>query len=371
MVISLLISVIMLCQPLYAGIKTVKDYTASNKLIPADSDVLLLGTKNSVWYELFDGRKSAGFVQQDCVNIQGEFLVLGKECSVYSKPMDGTFQAKYSSGRRFKNFLLVNNSESEIMFASQKYTIPSDMLRFVRPTQMDKESYDLVSIEAVVKLKRENVLISPYIDKTMYVSAMLGVFTSLDGKTWYRLKKLDLRKYAIAVTKEGWLVADTMVSKDFGKNFEEFFPSFAEPYKDAYVKGILVSPQGVDAIYLTFSSKTSPGNMTLYMLVSPEQGWRKIYPATDGAAITVPAEDTLSSVLKFINNKWLKNNKYSQKGRVDIEDIDVGGIGSSRTVSMMVTTAIEGKKKNYHVSLSVNYDLVRGWSIKQEKWSFI
>ncbi len=370
MTIGLLLAML-LCQSVYPGIKTAKDYNTGDKVIPSGSDVLLLGTSTSVWYELFEGKKSVGFVKQDCVGIQGDHLFLENDCSVYSHPLPVRPVMSFSAGRRFKNFLVSSSSISNIMYSGKKYEVPSEILSFVRPTEMDPESYLPISIEAVVKLKKENVIISPYIDKTMYVSTILGVFTSFDGKKWYRLKKLEPRKHEIAITQEGWLVADTMVSRDFGNSFEEFFPSFALPYKDAYVKGILASPQGINAIYLTFSSRANSGNMTLYTLISPEQGWRKIYPVTEGTPVIIPAEDAMSSILKFINNKWLRNNKYSKKGKIDIEDIELGGSGPSRIVSMMVTTLIDGKKKNYHVSLSLDYSASRGWAISNEKWSFI
>ena len=359
MFLTFFLSILLFSQS-YAEIRTNKDYTVDGTIIPANSDVLVLGTKTTMWYELYEGKKSVGSVQQDCVSIQGEFLVLTKSC-----------QTKYGVGHRFKKFFISNKSQSQIMFAGKQYDIPSELLSFVRPSNMDPESYEPVSIEVVIKLKKENVIVSSYIDRTMYVSTILGVFTSLDGKKWYRLKKLEQRKYEIAVTQEGWIIADTLVSRDFGKSFEEFFPSFAEPYKDAYVKGILISPQGVNAIYITFSSKLDPSDMTLYMLVSLEQGWRKIYPVADEASVTVPAEGSLSSILKFINNKWLKNNKYSKRGRVDIEEIDVAGTGSSRTVSMMVSTYINGVEKDHHVSLSLIYEIKKGWSVVKEKWSFI
>lgn len=361
----------LLCQSVYPGIKTDRDYSTGESVIASGSEVLLLGTTTSVWYELFEHKRSVGFVQQDCVGIQGEYLFLEKNCNLYSHPVPIKPLMVLSSGKRFKDFMVSSSSTSSIMHAGKKYEVPSEILKFTRPSEMDPESYVPVSIEAVVKLKKENVMISPYIDKTMYVSTILGVFTSFDGKKWYRLKKLEPRKYEIAVTQEGWLVADTMVSRDFGMSFQEFFPSFALPYKDAYVKGIIASPQGINAIYLTFSSRANSGNMTLYTLISPEQGWRKIYPVADGSAVTIPAEDAMSSILKFINNKWLRNNKHSKRGKVDIEDIELGGEGSSRIVSMMVTTFANGKKKNYHVSLSLDYEAKNGWTISNEKWSFI
>ncbi len=360
------------CHALHAGIKMNADYNVQGTVLSKDADVILMGTDNAIWYELFESKKSIGFVKQDCVGIQGESLFLEKECDLYNNIFQELApKNKLSAGRKFKDFRLTNSSVSTIMYSGKTYQVPSEILKFVRPNKVETSIYDPVPIEAVIKLRKENILVSPYIDKTMYVSTVLGVFTSFDAKKWYRLKKLEPRKYEIAVTQDGWLLADNLVSRDFGRNFEELFPSFAFPYKDAYIKGILISPQGVNAVYLTFSSRSNAGNMTLYMLLSSERGWRKIYPASEGSVVIVPAEDAMTSILKFLNNKWLKNNKYSKKGFVDIEDIDVNGEGISRNVSMMVTRKFGGNKKNYRVSLLLDYDALKGWTVNNEKWSLI
>jgi len=372
MILIRFLIIVFLCHSLYAGIKIGADYNVQGTVLPKDADVILMGTDNAIWYELFESKKRIGFVKQDCVGIQGESLLLEKECDLYNDVVkDVTPNKKLTSGRKFKDFRLTNSSVSTIMYSGNTYQVPSEILKFVRPNKIEESIYDSVPIEAVIKLRKENILVSPYIDKTMYVSTILGVFTSFDAKKWYRLKKLDSRKYEIAVTQDGWLLADNLVSRDFGRNFEEFFPSFAFPYKDAYVKGILISPQGVNAVYLTFSSRSNSGNMTLYMLLSSERGWRKIYPSSEGSVVIVPAEDAMTSILKFLNNKWLKNNKYSKKGLIDIEDIDVVGEGISRNVGMMVTRTINGNKKNYRVSLLLDYNALKGWTVNNEKWSLI
>ena len=367
--ICLLCSIITLGS-LEAGIKVNRDYFVEQTKIPAGSDIILLGTDTGVRYQLLDSKRSVGFVTQDCVSIQGEFVILGKDCPIYDTASSQLSNNTISAGRRFKQFLLVNTSTSKIMYGGKRYEVPSDILRFVMPSTLNAESYDPVSIEAVVKLSKEKAVVSPYIDKAMYVSTQLGVFASFDAKKWYRLKKLEARKYEIAVTQDGWLVADTLVSRDFGRNFEEFFPSYALPYKDTSVKGILISPHGVNAVYLTLSSTASPSDITLYMLTSQELGWRKIYPAVDGSMVTVPVEDTFTSILKFINNKWLKAGKHPKKGKVDIEDIELGGKGAERNVSIMVTT-VDKEKKNYHVSLQLSYTISDGWKVLDEKWSLI
>ena len=106
---------------------------------------------------------------------------------------------------------------------------------------------------------------------------------------------------------------------------------------------------------------------------SVNSGWKRIYPTVDGKVITVPAEDSMTSILRFVNNHWLQSNRYSKKYRLDLEDIEVLGEGRSRSVSMIIKaiSSIKKRSRNYHVALSLDYVPEQGWVVKDEKWRFI
>ncbi|MFH1224008.1 MAG: hypothetical protein V1647_06680, partial [Pseudomonadota bacterium] len=176
----------------------------------------------------------------------------------------------------------------------------------------------------------------------------------------------------ISVTQEGWLLCDNFVSKDFGRNFTEFFPSYAFPYKDSFVKSILVSPQGGNSIYLTFASQASQSDITLFVLADVNQGWKKVYPTVNGKVITIPVEDTMTSVLNFVNNRWLRSNKFSKKYKLDLEDIEIGGTGAARTATMLVkTVSTRNKTQDYNVIVYLNYSDNKGWAVSDEEWRLI
>ena len=366
----------------YAKIVTVRDIfidsasiDKNNKIkmmIPEGTEVVVEGTNTSSWYQVFEDDKSKGYIQPECVSLKGSNLAITKICPLRSEPNETTPSVStLSVGKEFKKFSLKTVSEQQIAYSGNLKWINSSLLKFIPEGLSDTEIFETVPIEEVVNLKKETSVISPYIDKTMYVSTALGVFMSYDGKKWYRIKKLESRKYEISVTQDGWLLSDNLVSRDYGKSFSEFFPSYAFPYKDAFVKSIIVSPQGNNAVYLTFATKSDPGNITLFILNRIEDGWKRIYPTVDGKIPNVPVEDTITSVLNFINNKWMSTNKYSGKRKLELEDINITGTGSKRTVSLVLRTVSSKVSKDYQVVLSLDYSTGSGWKIIDEKWRFI
>ena len=366
----------------FAKIVTVRDIfidsasidknTKIKTMIPEGTEVVVEGTNTTSWYQVFEDDKSKGYIQPECVSIKGANLAITKICPLRSEPTETTPSVStLTIGKEFKKFLLKTISEQQIVFNGNLKWINSSLLKFIPEGLSDTETFETAPIEEVVNLKKETSVISPYIDKTMYVSTALGVFMSYDGKKWYRIKKLESRKYEISVTQDGWFLADNLVSKDYGKNFSEFFPSYAFPYKDAFVKSIIVSPQGNNAVYLTFSTRSDSANITLFILNRIEDGWKRIYPTVDGKIPNVPVEDTITSVLNFINNKWMSTNKYSGKRKLELEDINITGTGSKRTVSLVLRTASSKVSKDYQVVLSLDYSTGSGWNIIDEKWRFI
>ena len=304
--------------------------------------------------------------------MKGANLAIIKVCPLRSEPTESVpSTSTLPVGKEFRKFSLRTVSEHEVRIDGISKWLSSSLLKFVPEGMGDAEFFESVPIEEVVNLKKENSIISPYLDKTMYVSTVLGVFTSYDAKNWYRIKKLENRKYEIAVTQDGWLLADNLVSKDYSRSFSEFFPSFAFPYKDSYVKSVMVSPQGNNSVYLTFSSASDPSGITLFILNKVEDGWKKIYPTVDGKVASIPVEDTITSVLNFINNKWMSSNKYSKKRKLELEDINITGNGSTRTVSLVLRTSNSSVSKDYQVVLSLDYSMDKGWKIVDEKWRFI
>jgi hypothetical protein len=367
------IALLMVSVSLQAKVSFVKDFNVNDKKIPKASEVIVTSTEASNWYQLFDNNKKLkGFVRADCVSIQGKDLLMSKTCDLKKEPYETAAGIGSAiAGVKYRYFNLSKSSESNVMFNGQMYKVPSVNLKYLQD-DTDEAKYEEASIEQVVKLKKEKTFVSPYIDKTIYVSSSVGVFASFNGRHWFRLKKLDRKKYEIGVTEDGWLLADNMVSKDYGRSFSEFFPSHAYPYKDAYVKSIVVSPQGGNSIYLTFSTPIDPSEITLFVMSDVNSGWKRIYPTVDGRVVTIPAEDSMTSILSFVNNKWMSSNRYSKNYKLDLEDIEVVGQGRSRSVTMLIK-AMSGIKKsrNYHVALSLDYVPEEGWVVKDEKWRFI
>jgi len=359
--------------PLQAKVSFVKDVNVGDKKLPKAAEVIVTSTEASNWYQLFDNKKKLrGFVKSDCVSIQGKDLLMSRTCDLKKEPYDTAVGIGSAiEGTKYRYFNLSKSSQSKVMFNGQIYRVPSDVLKYSQD-DTDTSKYEEAAIEQVVKLKKEKMFVSPYIDKTIYVSTSVGVFASFNGRKWFRLKKLDRKKYEIGVTEEGWLLADNMVSKDYGRSFSEFFPSHAYPYKDAYVKSIVVSPQGGNSIYLTFSTPIDSSEITLFVMSDINSGWKRIYPTVDGRIVTIPAEDSMTSILSFVNNKWLPTNRYSRNYKLDLEDIEVVGQGRSRSVTMLIK-AVSGVKKSrdYHVALSLDYVPEQGWIVKDEKWRFI
>lgn len=346
--------------------------TKIKTMVSEGTEVIVKGFRSSSWYQVFEKDESKGYIQPDCVSLNGANLVTTKVCPLRSEPT--VLVPSLSTlpvAKEFKKFFLKTVSEHEISVNGTLQWVSSSLLKFVPETLSDQEIFELASIEEVVNLKKENAIISPYIDNGMYVSTALGVFMSYDGKKWYRLKKLETRKYEIAITQEGWLLADNFVSKDYGRSFSEFFPSYAFPYKDAYVKSIIVSPQGNNSVYLTFATRSDQGNITLFIMTKIEDGWKRIYPTVDGKITNVPVEDTITSVLNFINNKWMSTNKYSKKKKLELEDINISGNGSNRTVALVLRSSTSKVAKDYQVVLSLDYLMDSGWKIVDEKWRFI
>lgn len=339
--------------------------------LKAGTEAFIKDTRISMWYHLND-KGLEGFIEPECIGTKGTDLVLLKACPVYpeaSSSLKPLTTAK--TGIVLKNFKIHNEVEHNVVINGKPFWLSSSVLRFVHQGLDDTELYEPVSIQEIIHLKKENPIISPYIDKTMYVSTLLGVFMSVDAKKWYRIKKLEPQKYEIALTPDGWLVADNLFSKDQGRSFGEFFPAYAFPYKDTYVKSVMVSPQGNNSIYITFATSTDPSNITLFVLGKIEDGWKRIYPTADGKVFTVPVEDTVTSILGFINNKWLRVNKNTKNKKVDLDDISVSGTGNKRTVSILLRSFEKTAVKDYQVLLSLDYTVGSGWKVREEKWRFI
>jgi hypothetical protein len=340
-------------------------------LIKSGTEVFAKDTRVSTWYKA-DDKKLKGFLEPDCIGTKGTDIVLIKSCPLYSEASTSLAPIiMVKPGVVLKNFKLHKEVEHNVVVKGKPVWLSSSVLKFVHQDLANKDLYEPISIQEIIHLKKENPVLSPYIDKTMYVSTLMGVFMSVDAKKWYRIKKLDSKKYEITVTHEGWLIADNLFTKDQGRSFGEIFPSYAFPYRDTYVKSVMVSPQGNNSIYMTFASNTDSNNITLFVLGKMEDGWKRIYPTADGKIFTVPVEDTVTSILAYINNKWLRANKNTKNKKIELNDINVSGNGNKRTVSIMLRSFESKDTKDYQVLLSMDYSVGSGWKVKDEKWRFI
>jgi hypothetical protein len=346
-------------------------------MLPSGTPVEMTDTRLSQWYELFEDKKSLGFVPADYVKVDSSGLTTTKETPLKARAEATIPGVKLlPKGKTYKFFTMLTSAEHRIKYKNQYAWLPSDTLKFIHDEIIEKNLFEAVPIGEIVKLKQEKINVSPALDKTMYIAAS-GVYLSYNGREWYRITRFQYDKHAIAVTTQGYLLVDNLISKDYGKTFQEFFPAYAFPYEDSYIKNIMTSAQENGAVYISFSAGSNPNLISLYVLGNSEAGWKRIYPTIEGAVITVPMEDTMTSVLKFVN-LWLirvqsqaKAKSTAVRGNLELEDISVQGIGRDRTATLVLKTGSQSNVKKYLTTLSLRYEAEKGWQITDEKWRHI
>jgi len=139
--------------------------TKDKVLIPAGTESYIKDTRVSTWYHLSD-KGTEGFLETDCIGTKGTSLVLLKDCPLYpeaSTSLNPTSIVK--SGYVFKKFKLHNEVEHNVVINGKSIWLSSSVLKFVHQNLDDRDLYEPISIQEIISLKKENPIISPYIDK--------------------------------------------------------------------------------------------------------------------------------------------------------------------------------------------------------------
>jgi len=349
----------LLFQSLFSLIKLKENLKIEDIEIKKDSTLIILETKLETWYEIFDAKKSIGFASSACASVDLTGLVLKKSCILYSNPsVSSNPKSLIDEEKVYKIYLVKNIPVLYVAYKDKKFYLNYTSV-YIDPEQ--QKNLVKIPIENVVKMNKDKIYISSSFDKTMYFTSSQGLFMSYNGKDWYFNSTLDKKKYEIAITEKGWIIADNLYSTDYGINFSEIFPKYAFPVKDAYVKNILASPTAKSDLYLTFSSKKDSSQMILYVLNTEkiEEGWKRVYPNIDGSLQIVKVDDSFTSIVNFISNYLIKQKKI-----YEIQDVNIKENENSWDASLLLTS----KKDKYIVNMNLVYNLSKSWQILKETW---
>lgn len=341
----------------------------NKSILPKNSEVFVLNSRINTWYEL---KKEKGFVESNCAEARLYKLCFVNDCKIRKNTSNSSaVLSTILKGECVDSFLVVNTKEYEVLFENSKFWVLSDYLSLVREKTNSLKDFEPVSFSTIYKLNPKETIVSPFIDKTVYISTLVGVFISHDSKKWYRLKNLDDRKYQIVVTKDGYLIADNLISKDYGKTFTDFFPIYAFPYYDTIVKKIMIS-DNENSIYITFASKSNDKDMTLFMKNIKDDFWVKVYPSIDGENIVkIPIINIKESIISFIKTNWMLSNKRYNK--TNLVNFDIDNFGNDFIATMILDSHDYNQKTvmKHQVVLLLNFSYDKGWAVKDEKWRFI
>lgn len=347
---------------IFSFIKLKENIVIDQIEIKKDSILIILDNKLEEWYEIFEDKKSLGFVSSSCIDIDIKGLKLKKSCVIYSNTnKDASINSLNNEDKYFSIYLSKHIPYVYVAYQDKKFWINSNKV-YIDPS--DQENLIKVPIEKIVKMNKTKIYTSVNFDKTMYFSTEQGLFISYNSKDWYYNKSLEKKKFEIAIADNGWVIIDNLYSKDYGVNFSELFPKFAYPFKDAYVKSIIASPQAKTDLYLTFSSLRDQNLMVLYVLniEKIDEGWKRVYPNIDGKLNIVKVEDSFKSIINFISSYLSKKNS-----NFEIQDINI----NQKEFKWDTSVLIYGKKDKHIVNFILTYNIDKGWQIEQETWNKI
>jgi len=327
--------------------------------------VKLSKTRYNEWLELFEKNKKKGFLSKDCADFNDNAIRLKKECPMYSESNNNSKIVKIlAKDELYTLFNIKRVPECCITYKSKELCLDVETLKFENPLNVDSEFYQQISIDDILKIKGSDIFVSQFIDKTMYYAGNSGVYSSFNGKQWFKLKKLEPRQYAIAITDEGWLLADNLISKDFGKTFLEFFPNYAFPGSDYNVKSVIYSPGGMGTVYLTFYKKNDDSNLVVFVLNEFAKGWKKVYPIASNQVDEIPQEDTTTAVLRFVN-EWLDSKKF------ELDNIGIQSFGNKVVAALVLRESSNKKNDRFYTVLKLEFAYTGGWKLLDEKWRAI
>lgn len=340
------------------GLVRLKDNLNINgKLIPRDHDLIILNSKLISWYKLYEEKSILGYVDKKCTNISSKGIIVLENCIIFKKPNESSDVV--SILKKDKTYTIYKDIEIlflNLSYKGIKFWINSSKV-YIEPK--DISELQKVDIEKIVKINDKKIYTSKNFDKTMYFSSYNGLYISYNGKDWYKNESLKEKKYEITITKQGWVIADNLYSKDFGITFSELYPEYAFPFKETYVKSVIASPQSEFDIYMTFSSYKNNDKIALFVINTKNinDGWKKIYPNKDNKLISIKVEDTFTSVLNYSNNYISK--KYKS---FEINDISIKKDNNKYYVDLLLSN----NKNELILILELAYNIETGWEIKSK-----
>jgi uncharacterized protein YgiM (DUF1202 family) len=337
-------------------------------LIPKNTKLSVKEIKNKRWYEVFENKKSLGYVENDCVKTSFREILFYKNCELKSEPDESFASIKtIKKGTKFTEFKIKDTNYYKVKYKNKFVWLKENKLKLIIIPEINSKELTSVAFKDFLKHKRIKTKVSPFLDKTVYVTTDKGIFLSYDSKKWFKIKRFKSKNHVLEIDKKGYLYIDNYISMDYGKTFKEIFPSYAFPYKNTFIRSLMISPQDKDSIYLTFASKEDQDNITMFVLDKDKKVWKKVYPSVDGKKyVTVPAEDSSISVLKFLNEKWIKKiNNADHLQNLSVYNSDDGKIKTR----MLINNKKE--KTKHEVTMVLGYDISKGLKVIKEIWRVI
>lgn len=336
-------------------------------LIPKETEVKIDEIKSKRWYEVFEDGISIGYVLNSCVKTSFREILFYKNCELRSEPDESLASIKsIKKGTKFSEFKIKDVNYYRVNYKNKLLWLKENKLKLVTLPIVSSDELNKVTFKEFLENKRIKTFVSSFLDKTVYVLTNNGIFLSYDSKNWFKVKRFKSKNHALEIDRNGVLYIDNYVSSDYGRTFQEIFPSYAFPYKNTFIRNLMISPQDKDSIYLTFASKEDQDNITMFVLDKGKKVWKKVYPSIDGAKyITVPAEDSSVSVLKFLNEKWI--NKIDKTNH--LQNLSISSSCGQVKTKMLVRDKKE--KTKHEVTMILKYDNLEGLKVIKEVWRVI
>ena len=97
--------------------------------------------------------------------------------------------------------------------------------------------------------------------------------------------------------------------------------------------------------------------MSLFVVNDVKSGWKRIYPTIDGKILTIPVEDTMTSILRFVNSRIHKSAKPPIKGEIEVVDISIQGESKNRVATLVTKVSSNKRMKKYLTTLTLEYNV--------------
>lgn len=319
--------------------------TKTKKFIPANTRLRLLNQKINKWFKIFE--QTTFYIEANCVEIEKNILKLKKVCAKYKKPYSNLHSFGSLNGTEsFEYFSSIIVPQYEVKYNKEILIIEAKYLKF--KLNFDKKHYEKIPIATVSKIKTK-VISSKNIDKTSYMATQYGILISQNSKDWYRILNFKNKKYKIAITDEGCLLANTLYSCDFGKTVKDLFPPYAIFGQKLSFNELLYSPNGMGLIFLSFLKK--PSTRHTYIYSKSTQLWERIHPNPQFTFAPTSVQKIADNFIKDMKKKYnikIKETHYSQS-------------------EQYIYISINGEIKKQKLSITKVFTFHNGWEDNQKE----